>query len=230
MTTNNEDMDSSESIQDVAENSPNDLLDINLATDVRSQPRILDSSLFDSYLQSNEEATWVNKNAPLFDCPDKTILEIYYFRWLVLYRRLHNTPVGYVVEEFPFDVDWANEHNAISAPAALQLREGRWLRNPRYMTEYVKYWFSPGVNPRHYSFWIADAVWDVYRVHHDRSFIADVLQDLVYNYRAWEEVHRDDNGLYWQWDQNDGMEHQAGGSGYRPSINSYMYGDAVAIA
>ena len=57
-----------------------------------------------------------------------------------------------------------------------------------------------------------------------------LLPDLVANYEAWEKDHRDPGGLFWQIDDRDGMEYSIGGSGYRPSINSYMYGDAMAIA
>ena len=35
-----------------------------------------------------------------------------------------------------------------------------------------------------------------------------------------------ENGLFYQIDDRDGMEFSAGGSGARPTINSYMYGDA----
>ena len=44
------------------------------------------------------------------------------------------------------------------------------------------------------------------------------------------ESNRDPNGLFWQIDDRDGMEVSIGGSGYRATINSYMYGDATAIA
>ena len=50
------------------------------------------------------------------------------------------------------------------------------------------------------------------------------------NYEAWEKSHRDANGLYWQIDDRDGMEVSIGGSGYRATINSYQFGDALAIA
>ena len=53
---------------------------------------------------------------------------------------------------------------------------------------------------------------------------------LIVNYREWENTHRDPNGLYWQIDGRDGMEVSIGKSGYRATINSYMYGDAMAIA
>lgn len=45
-----------------------------------------------------------------------------------------------------------------------------------------------------------------------------------------EQSHLGTNGLFWQIDGSDGMEVSISGDGYRPTINSYMYGDAVAIA
>jgi len=58
----------------------------------------------------------------------------------------------------------------------------------------------------------------------------DLLPDLVANYEAWEKTNRDPGGLFWQVDDRDGMEVSIGGSGYRATINSYQFGDAVAIA
>ncbi|MGA1997588.1 MAG: family 43 glycosylhydrolase, partial [Bryobacteraceae bacterium] len=57
----------------------------------------------------------------------------------------------------------------------------------------------------------------------------DLLPALVGNYEQWERTHQDASGLFWQIDDRDGMEISIGGSGYRPTINSYMYGDAVAL-
>ena len=56
------------------------------------------------------------------------------------------------------------------------------------------------------------------------------MPDLIANYEAWERSNRDANGLYWQIDDRDGMEVSIGGSGYRATINSYQFGDALAIA
>ncbi len=50
------------------------------------------------------------------------------------------------------------------------------------------------------------------------------------NFEAWGSTQRDANGLFCQEDGRDGMEVSIGGSGYRATINSYMYGDALAIA
>ncbi len=37
-------------------------------------------------------------------------------------------------------------------------------------------------------------------------------------------------GLFYQIDDRDGMEFSVSGNGYRPTINSYMCGDALAIS
>jgi hypothetical protein len=52
---------------------------------------------------------------------------------------------------------------------------------------------------------------------------------MVANYHAWEATHQDANGLFWSIDTRDGMEVSISGDGYRPTLNSYMYGDARAI-
>ncbi|MGB2824206.1 MAG: glycosyl hydrolase family 65 protein, partial [Phycisphaerae bacterium] len=46
----------------------------------------------------------------------------------------------------------------------------------------------------------------------------------------WEKSRLGPDGLFWQIDDRDGMEVSIGGSGYRATINSYMYGDARAVA
>jgi hypothetical protein len=56
------------------------------------------------------------------------------------------------------------------------------------------------------------------------------LPDLTANFREWESRRREPDGLFWQNDGQDGMEVAIGGTGQRPTINSYMFADARAIA
>ncbi len=50
------------------------------------------------------------------------------------------------------------------------------------------------------------------------------------NYDAWEKTKFVSSfGLFMQIADRDGMENGIGGDGVRPTINSYMYGDAAAI-
>jgi len=140
------------------------------------------------------------------------------------------TPDGFVITEFLPKVGWSGKHNAISCAAGHHFYEGRWLRDPKFLDDYSIYWFRKGGEPRRYSFWAADAVWARSLATGDTALAKDLLPDLVRNWEAWEKDRLDANGLFWQVDDRDGMEVSIGRSGCRATINSYQYGDAVAIA
>jgi predicted GH43/DUF377 family glycosyl hydrolase len=211
----------------------------------RSRPSVLQPDLLDSYVAqfnaTDEElyrsdidnasaGPFLRSNVPLFDCPDKQLQETYYFRWWTYRKHIKQTADGFVVSEFVPAVRWAGKYNTISCAAGHHFYEGRWLADPRYLDNYAGFWFRKGGEPRRYSFWAADALWNRYLVSGDKHLLVELLPDLEVNYEAWEETHRDSNGLFWQKDDRDGMEVSIGGSGYRATINSYMYGDAMAIA
>jgi len=177
-----------------------------------------------------DDAAWIAHNAPLFECPDASVEQVYYYRWHVYHRHLKQTPGGWVVTEFLPDVPWAGKYNTIPCAAGHHIYEGRWLRDQRYLDDYVKFWFRGGGEPRRYSFWAADAVYARYLAGGDKAAAVKLLADLMASYEAWEKDHLGPDGLFWQIDDRDGMEYSIGGSGYRPTINSYQYGDAVAIA
>jgi hypothetical protein len=173
---------------------------------------------------------WFEQNIPWLEVPDKDLEEIYYFRWYSFQKHIKRTPDGFIIDEFLDDVPWAGKFNAISAAAGHHIREARWLRNPTYVQDYTRFWFSPDGEPRRYSFWAADSVYQLYLANGDEQFAVHLLPGLEENFAEWERTHQHSNGLYWQIDDRDGMEFSIGGSGYRPTLNSYMYGDAVAIS
>jgi hypothetical protein len=173
---------------------------------------------------------WFVANIPWLDTPDPELNEIYYFRWYAFQKHLKRIPGGYIITEFLDNVSWAGKYNAIDCPAGHHIREARWLRDPEYVDDYTRFWFGPDGEPRRYSFWAADSVYELYLATGDRDLATGLLPELETNYRAWEATHQDSNGLFWQIDDRDGMEDSISGNGYRPTINSYMYGDAIAIA
>ncbi len=178
-----------------------------------------------------DQAAWFTHAIPFFACPDSSFEEIYYFRWSVYHKHIRHTPDGYVVTEFLPDVSWAGKHNTISATASHHLYEGRWLRDQVYLDDYSNFWFrSAEAAPRTYSSWLANALYARYLVSGDATLPLSLLDDLVANYEQWEAERSDPSGLFWQIDDRDGMEYQISGSGCRPTLNSYLYGDALAIA
>lgn len=169
-------------------------------------------------------------NVPLFECPDEDFQRTFCFRWWTFRKHVKKTRDGWVITEFLPKVPWSGKHNTISCPAGHHFHEGRWLRDPKYLNDYAVFWFRKGGSPRRYSFWAADAIYAYFLVHHDRKLTTGLLDDLIGNYRAWEKSRLEGDGLFWQVDDRDGMECSIGKSGKRATINSYMYGDAVAIA
>jgi hypothetical protein len=173
---------------------------------------------------------WMARNVPLLECPDKDLEEIYYFRWWTYRKHIEQTPDGFIITEFLPKVPWSGKYNSINCPAGQHFYEGRWLHDPQYLDDYARFWFRKGGEPRKYSFWAADSLYSRSLVTGDFSLPKELLPDLIANYRAWEKDHLDATGLFWQEDGNDGMEVSIGGSGCRATINSYQYGDALAIS
>ena len=189
-----------------------------------------DDELYRGHYPNTAAWDFLKDNIPLLDCPDKDIQTTYYFRWWTYRKHLKQTPDGFIVDEFLPPVSWAGKYNSISCAAGHHLYEGRWLSDPKYLDDYSVFWFRGGGEPRRYSFWAADSIWARYCVNGNKSLVIGLLPDLMANYEAWEKSHHDANGLYWQIDDRDGMEASIGGSGYRVTINSYQFGDALAIA
>jgi len=189
-----------------------------------------DEELYPQAIPNKQAWEFLKDNIPFLECPDKDLEEIYYFRWWTYRKHLKQTPAGYIITEFLPKVSWSGKYNSINCAAGHHLYEGRWLHDPKYLDDYSIFWFRKGGNPRAYSFWAADAMWARYLVNGNAAFVRDLLPDLVRNWEDWARQRLDASGLFWQEDGQDGMEVSIGGSGCRATINSYQYGDALAIA
>lgn len=183
---------------------------------------------------------WMKVNVPFFECSDAEIERVYLYRWWTYRKHLKQTPAGIIVTEFITPVRHAASHNAISCALGFHLAEGRWIREPRYLDEYVTFWFRAGENntpePKfhQYSSWLASALLDRALVLGDFALMEALFDELVADYRRWEAEKALPDGLFWQFDVRDGMEESITGSrthrNARPTISSYMYGNALALA
>jgi hypothetical protein len=183
---------------------------------------------------------WMKQNVPLFTCPDKEIERIYYYRWWTFRKHVKETPKGTIVTEFIEPVRHAGTFNSISCALGHHLADGRWIRDRKILDQYTRFWFRGGEDggPEYrfhrYSQWTASAMLDRSRVTGEREILVDLLPDLITDYETWVEEKRRPDGLFWQFDVWDGMEESISGSrkhrNARPTINSYMYANALAIA
>ncbi|KPK79768.1 MAG: six-hairpin glycosidase, partial [Bacteroides sp. SM23_62_1] len=189
---------------------------------------------------SNDQSwEWMRRNIPFFECPQNNFEEIYYFRWWTLRKHIKETPQGYAMTEFLVDRSYADKYNLISCALGHHIYEARWLHDRKYLDDYVHLWYrgNDGKNMnklRNFSSWTADALYNRFLVDRDSSFIIDMLTDLDNDYMTWESMRRLPNGLFWQYDVSDGMEESISGGRHvknaRPTINSYMYGNAKALS
>ena len=189
---------------------------------------------------SNAQAwDWLQKEIPFFECPDREVEEMYYFRWWSFRKHLVQTPGGFIITEFLTPVRHADVFNAISCAVGFHLAEGRWLHDQAYLDDYTTFWLrgnggQPQKKIHSYSSWMEAAAYNRFLVTGDKTFLTNLLADFVADYKRWEAERLSANGLFWQFDMRDGMEESISGSrtnqNARPTINSYMFANAQAIA
>jgi hypothetical protein len=211
-------------------------------------------------LGSVDEKSWYEANIPFLEVPDQAIQNVYYYRWRVWKEHLRPTGTanGDVLTEFFGYPGYAAPFGAINASSAHQIDEGRWVRDQQPVQDDIRYWLQgAGAGPKQatdalnasqadwaheYSIWLASSVLWQADVTGDYSFAERLLPELERQYQGWSNQYSSQLGLYWQVPVWDGMEYSAssyetdpanpyhGGAGYRPTINAYQYGDAMAIS
>ena len=196
---------------------------------------------------------------PLFECPDADIERTYYFRWWTYRKHLRQTKdgKGWVVTEFLPEVGWAGLENTISCPLGHHIREGRWIRDSRYLDSYIDFMLTKGTlnGPRAYASWPAWASLERAKVTGDYAFVTGRLSAYVENYEAWEKGwtmeglslklvenkqgakgveikagYRTDRGLFDFAGDREGSEFALSADGARPLVNSAMWSEATSIA
>lgn len=198
-----------------------------------------DNELYKGDFPNNVAEKFLLENVPLFDCPDGELKDVYYFRWWSFRKHLNFYPeTGWIITEFMPKVSWGGKYNAIVCPAALQLREARWLRDPKYASQYQDYWcFKDKQGARVYSSWLATSALDIYSTDGDLDALKKRYRALKDNFLAWEKSNFNaELGLFHQIDAKDGMELSASGQlnmrwrGYRATIQSYMTSECYSLS
>ena len=83
-----------------------------------------DDELYQQFIPNDRADAFLKNNIPYFECPDKELEEIYYFRWWTYRKHIKKTPVGFVITEFLPDVSWSGKYNTISCPPGHHFYEG----------------------------------------------------------------------------------------------------------
>jgi len=182
---------------------------------------------------------WMKRNIPFFECPDKELEEIYYFRWWTFRKHIKETPSGLVLTEFLDKVSHSGLSNTISCAVGHHIYEGTWLRDQRLIDDYARFWYTGhngSLQPHFhkYSNWATWALYRRYWVHRDRDFLIGLLDAFVEDLNRWRAEKGLENGLFWQFDVRDGMEESISGSrkekNIRPPLNCYLFANMLAVS
>lgn len=191
------------------------------------------------------DAPWYRDRIPFFESSDKEITDVYYYRWNIF--RAHQRdlgPNGFISTEFLDDVGWQTKPWAsLNDATGFHLLEGRWCRDRRFKEDYATFMYSDQSNRRQFSESMAAAVWHGYLVDgvaEDAIARLDAMQTV---FNAWNDSLDTSKGLYYvepirdateytisSIDASGGTDGFFGGDSFRPSINSYQYANAKAIA
>jgi len=156
--------------------------------------------------------SWFDANLAYFDCSDPWIRKMYYHRAYVLHKNMLDPRLGRMKWPTQSEGRWRSGWypNVISYGAAHQVREARWLRDPRYWQGHQRTWAEneklDGVYPSHvtplgpaggqYADWITSTAWEGHLVHPDLGFLSQVVDKLAANVRGWQrQFDRDGDGL-----------------------------------
>lgn len=185
-------------------------------------------------------------NVPRFACPDRTIEEIYYFRWWTYRKHLRHDIGVWTVSEFLPRVPWCGAGNTIVCAAGHHLREGRWLRDPKYMADLARYWLADSRSPHRWAYasWLFTGTKLFTDVSGRDDLAVELLDAAVRYYRKWEKgsvrslwpekgrghMGGDGRGGFLSIPDREGCEYSLGGYGYRPLLASAMWSEAACIA
>lgn len=211
------------------------------------------------FIPNDKAYEYLMENAPRLECPDKVIEDTFAFRSWTIRKHVKNTNDGFMMTEFLPDVNWSGLHNTINAPFFHHLNEYRWFKNADILLNYVWHFIeNKGGNAYKYSTPALTAVYEFLLFTNNENLIKENLDKFEKYFLGWEEKHLTSSGLYWSLDNFDAMEWSISGStntdndykvvdkwfetldnseikgkalkGLRPTLNAYMYGDAITLS
>ena len=202
------------------------------------------------------DAPWFLRNIPFLEIDDPAIQQIYYYRWKLYRAHIREIgPQGTTVLEFLPNVPWARQpFTDLNDSASFHITEGRWLRSPTTINNLIDHLYTGGANDRHFSESIAAATNSSTLVTGDPTPALRQLDAMQSIYNGWDDHFDPTRNLYWIEPLLDATEYTissidasgagftntpstgqnhngfTGGFAFRPSINSYQYANALAIA
>lgn len=202
------------------------------------------------------DAPWFLKNIPFLEIDDPEMQSVYYYRWNVWRSHIRQIgPQRTDETEFLTNVPWARQpYTDLNDSSSLHIMDGRWLRDPGYVDSLLDHLYTGAGNDRHFSEFLAAATYAWVQVTGDPAPALRHLDTMEHIYNMWDDHFDASRNLYWieplldateytiasidasgagffnPPPKNDVADGFMGGFAFRPSINSYQFANAEAIA
>ncbi len=194
-------------------------------------------------IPNSEAAVWMEREIPLFECPDRELEEMYYYRWWTMRKHIVWTGLGYAQTEFLVKRSYSDTLNLIACAVSHHMMESRWLHTTQYCHDEAYNWLrlkngEPMAKFHKFSDLVPYLLEQEAKVLGNKDYLLDLKDDLMRDMLWWKQNQGTTDGLFWQEDVRDGMEEQiSGGKRYkgksryhqRPSINAYMAGNLATL-
>ena len=162
------------------------------------------------------QSEWLCKNIPFIETPDTLLDKVYYYRWKNLlsclakrredgrYELCESAPGSYY-------------HKYIDCAQGAHLREARWIRDTKYLNDYVD------VTPSSVNYWnyFIDSVYQKYLLDGDIDLLRRNYQKLCDRFNAHSKKFDADMGLYYTKNDLEGQE--AGVNGFEKLEREMTY-------
>ncbi len=139
----------------------------------------------DPFLENEQTFNqWFWENVPQLECENSDLLKVYYYRWYVVYRSIHEPsqwidghPIpGQCIYESPYG-SWFG--TVVGLPIALQVGDAGWMRHSSAVRNQLKNWSDGVVAFRQYIQFTPLAAWRYYLLVRDRDWLSSVYQGFA---------------------------------------------------
>ncbi len=127
---------------------------------------------------------WFEDHVPMLECENTDILKVYYYRWYVVYRSIHEPAKwidghainGECIYESPYGA-WFG--TVIGLPIALQVGDAGWMRDSTVVKNQLTNWSRGTVAFQQYIQFTPLAAWRYYQICRDKEWLASVYEGFA---------------------------------------------------
>ncbi len=126
---------------------------------------------------------WFADNVPELHLDNLDLLKMYYYRWFVVYRSIHEARRLLPSHEYPRPVMYESPAGpwydcVIGLPVPLQIQEAAWMRNPMTGWNHILNWSEKVKGYRGYVQFTPMAVWKFLKNHPHRTHLMAVFESM----------------------------------------------------